>query len=509
MSLLRGVAETIDALDEQIRDAQSNAGETDPSQIFSLCARRNTLASPLCRIPAEILQEILHEIILVCFELQSRYSGVVPTTTLPASGYSAAFATCTHIRSLALDSPIVWSYIHLGQAPEWIDLCIERARSSPLTLVMWPRTPAYEERLAALFTRTKELIVHLLGRGWASPLVLARLLHDPMPHLYSLMVSTNPALELGSHFLEGKPTLLTRLNLHQVDVISIACLPALVDLRLHNVKISRSMADLIQTLGNSPLLEYVSVSAIHCVEREVVSMRIELPHLQNLNLDADIFSVSVLLRNLPDPSSNLSIRIRTCKYDLKNATSIALQHKVLDRLRRRSETDMLFQIVAEEGPRWSLRLSHLEEASYVNTFPVGYEFQPLLLSALSSLVIHPRSGSILFAAAAKNPAVWFPMVQHVVIEQKEIEQLGIQAWLRARVNADSRLMTLTVMLRGTEQSPELADAKAEIIKEELVDYLRIPGANTVWTRQGHDVVSQMAMRHAEVSAWADDLLAME
>jgi hypothetical protein len=83
-----------------------------------LQARRNTVASPLCRLPFDVLSPILYDVFL----REQQALGLRSFRCLPEAryGWLQFINVCTYVRRVAVESPQLWSFISLNhRSDEW------------------------------------------------------------------------------------------------------------------------------------------------------------------------------------------------------------------------------------------------------------------------------------------------------------------------------------------------------------------------------------------------------
>jgi hypothetical protein len=492
---------TITELENWIQDLALKSAKDQTIQLSSLRARRNELASPLCRTPFEVLQRILHRLVESHYRLPWELFVTTEGLNLPDNmcTFTAIFAVCTHIRLVALASPVLWSYIQINMGPKWTELCLERAKSFNLVVLQYSAPDAGytvlqdEEQdaviLHALSPRTRELHLDGLRLNAKEHLPFSPLqIHWPNLRCLSWNRGCGSAVELDSHFLGGQTSLLTSLSLRSVPLSEVVVFPALIYLCLRDVNVQHGLSDVLRTLEQAPLLEYLYLDDVRVRmygrTSEESSQKIVLPYLSALILVGGVVEVATLLRVLPTPLIKIWISVKTNVWDAEKPIENALQEEVIQRMHQITGEDPIPDLYHGRSKKWELSLKYSRpsgwSATYINACnrPDGY--LPLLNTFRQIRLL--KTGRPIIAAALKNLGAWFLQLERLSVLQAGIEQLRLQDWLRARVANGSRLKCLVVRMMGKIQTTEFAEVKDEIIREGLVDILCTERPDTIWKR---------------------------
>jgi hypothetical protein len=295
--------------------------------------------NPFCRLPAEILQQILG--ILVCDGYESALdlleSPIRSGLDLVESStdWKQIMLVCSHLRRLAVESPLLWTHIHVTRwNVEWVQLCAERAGSAPKILSideeMWAMRGYYHSTsiLQSLMDSAADLRIQLedgdfqpqsahriaVNRDQSTPeiedlplslqtrgrLMLDRL-EEPMPFLecLQLILPESRPFYLGSEFLGGRTSLLTQLSLWEVYLgIDLPALPALLDLNLRDMS-ARSLPQLITFVNYSPRIKRLALHRVCLAEPTTEHDSVPTVHLAQLQVLVVRCDAEVLRRLLP------------------------------------------------------------------------------------------------------------------------------------------------------------------------------------------------------------------
>jgi hypothetical protein len=299
----------VDDLDRAILDLQS-VSPTAHDVSKKLRVSRNASASPLCRLPLDVLSPILF--LLVLSEQEQPY--VWSTRCLPEIGtkWVEAVNVCTHVRTIALACPILWTYIYLGHRNvEWVDLCIARSKSHCLTVScvhsrFSPRLHIQKAQLRALLPRAEDLRIVV---DWPSNKdefqEVAAMLDSPMPRS-RFMMHWRPddahAITLTPHFAGGFVHLLTRLALRNVMIPEdVPIFGSLQDLSLDRIIVESRPARLLDLIRQASQLRSLRLRTIEYTKVDPDVEPISLPHLEMVVVNASYIWIVVLAALLPIP----------------------------------------------------------------------------------------------------------------------------------------------------------------------------------------------------------------
>jgi hypothetical protein len=292
------------------------------AQRRQLCTRRNEVASPLCRLPVEIVQNIVEHLISPFF------SHVDDVSTLPegepqfsdTNGWIVVAGVCTRLRAVILASGHLWARIDWTSCKQWRDLCIERAGSAPLHIHTSAHR-AIHEPLAAWIPRAHTLVLHTDHFDPEDAHALAMALDRPAPLLHTLYYtsmgrSRRPNFRLNAlFFMGGQTSSLTRLVLVNVPSPSSGlCFPALIHLDIYDCVFSDVLEAnaLLDLVAAAPQLERLFLNFIDLAYELPISIprsRLVLPRLSYLGLSATVEALQQFMPHLPTPTNGYLMKV--------------------------------------------------------------------------------------------------------------------------------------------------------------------------------------------------------
>jgi hypothetical protein len=295
--------------------------------------------NPLCRLPTEILHKILG--ILVYDGHQSAWDVLESPARLgwdvvqSNTDWTQVMLVCSHLRRLAIESPLLWTRIHVTRQNEkWVQLCAERAGSAPKILSIgeerWTKPGYYHWTLLlqSLMDSAADLRIRLNDRDflpWQYAILglavslpppdiedslfslddrnqsVIKRLEQPMPSLecLQLVFPQSHPFYLGSGFLGGRTSLLTQLTLSEVYIgIDLPALPALLDLNLRGVW-AHSLQQLMAFVNSSPRIQRLALHRVCLIEPPTKDDSMPTVHLAQLQVLVVWCDAEVLHRILP------------------------------------------------------------------------------------------------------------------------------------------------------------------------------------------------------------------
>ncbi|KAJ8514995.1 hypothetical protein ONZ45_g7528 [Pleurotus djamor] len=266
--------------------------------IRSLRSKRNT-HSYISQLPDEILAMI--------FAL-SRDENIISAPGLPIQ-WLCVTAVCRHWRQVALDTPLLWSFIDFRSDETSLDCAtqfLERSKSAPLSLVAsFSPTSNTIDRLKNLLTDTmatrdiRELAVHPCGtKGKTLGTFMECRPATFPPYLLSLTLEgTSADTNTSTNYLWNELPALQSLNLlHMPLPAVIPYLPKLRSLKITNANFTPLRA--LQILQEIPLLEAVHLDQLIQPSWTGSVPHVHLPQLRTLDLKGDSFENSRILKYL-------------------------------------------------------------------------------------------------------------------------------------------------------------------------------------------------------------------
>jgi hypothetical protein len=306
----------------------------------ALHERRNALTT-FYRLPNDILYRVLHMVVRSAYTRPIvNLGGYPPRPTRfepleildppfdPSITWARTFSLCRRVRSLAIGLPLLWSNVNLGDSPEWIDLLLERAGTSPLFLAYYDSdhtqtavkanfaglirhviTPTIRtRRVNEILTRSRDIRMVLAippgqNMGCIIPAQAASLPFSVL-RAFNMVVSARYGgpVTLGSGFLADARSL-THLTMHYVVLEVDLSFPFLTYLELREVSFRDGGAHLLALIQSSIHMEHIHIQlAIDADTLSVVFKQpVQLSLLKTIDVEAMPWSMPTLLSVLPQP----------------------------------------------------------------------------------------------------------------------------------------------------------------------------------------------------------------
>jgi hypothetical protein len=468
-----------------------NAIAQDFACIHELHVERNAL-HPLCTLPPEIL--------LLILEILARdrwgehwpvYDRRSSRTSEHAFGVRTRWPTvtgvCRRIRSLAIDSPSLWSFIDFWPKTEWIDLCRRRAGDSPLVIgydgTMPPRG-SVRELLVATIARAER--VELLISGWNPGLLPAviQALDRENEHLRSLYYYSRlsePMFELSHTSMRLSHSNLKSLTLNNAHLrLGGLQMPSLTHLVFSRCEVKDGVEYLLRFIENSPQLRRLRLTKIACPEHTGRIRTVQLLQLERLNLENVPVVLAILLPAfeqlrqhhhilmLPEPKEEVGspslAESRDASYE--NVVRIFGLHP-----NQLPAAQLLMEEVPrtpDEGSFEVLALSlHIRPHEGLRTYTMHcrsvLEFGRVLSEA-KTIRLFGKAVEHVFSPAVHVGAAALACVEHIIIENGEGDRVGLYRWLCHRYAAGKPIRVLE--FRGCADLTQTWGSIAQI-KEEI------------------------------------------
>jgi hypothetical protein len=396
--------------------------------------------------------------------------------------------TYTRLRMLAVNTPVLWSYIDLERQILWIDLCLQRVRSYPLSVSCYTRDSvdaSGAEVLAGLARNAQEFNVSFSEYTTRTALIpLETTLNNPLPSLRNLTYKTSEetVFKLSKDFAGGTPVSnLTRLILRPVNISRDSpFFPSLIYLDLDGVSVNKP-EHLMGFLTRTPRIEHLVICRITAfdISDNPSTENVSLQHLTTAKLEVTLKWISVLMRVLPFP-------LRECQLSVEpdEDTEGAEAGPVKDALRVQTwnEVSKLLQpsspypgptLSWDEDSYWTLqRCSEVDRPSIIyedRCFDLP-QFD-CILSSLTDIRIAVMMQEVFehVTGSAIDP---LSGVKHLTIEAGVAGYEELREWLQARVEAGTRLQLIDFEAGfGCFREPEfhsVADIAYDLMQQKLV-----------------------------------------
>jgi hypothetical protein len=278
-------------------------------EILDWRTRRNALA-PLCRIPEDLL-------IRIFFVLQNiEFKNVSTSRNFGGKWrWYRAMSVCKHLRTTAVQTPSLWSFIDTSSQQPWIDLCVSRAGQIGLSIRALGPIPSQYFHLA----RSIETTTGRFETPADRMVTFLSTMTQPAPLLervtwYHSSFLSNMAVVIGSGFLKGAHNLrFLELGSLQIDEPLEAEFSALTELVFTRVKAS---AVLISTfIQCAPNLERLAlyqtelISSPAQLTRTAGQIANDNTNLRELYIKDRPANTWALLQTLPHPTEKLEVDI--------------------------------------------------------------------------------------------------------------------------------------------------------------------------------------------------------
>jgi hypothetical protein len=221
---------------------------------------------------------------------------------------------CSHIRSVALGDPVLWSYIDCAVfTRHWIDICLRRAGAYPLVLInvdIQNNRITYrsknEDRMIEIMPQAR-----LINLARSSSLEIIDAANCPLPRLQSFTLEIS---SIVSNRFTTTANSLTRLTLANVGIDTHLSFPLLTHLSLRRTSLfTRELLDLLQLIARSTLLEVIVMDEMDVYDPDLNDfephMSIPCAHLRILSFCQSYPVAWYFLRALPDPSNGLHLKL--------------------------------------------------------------------------------------------------------------------------------------------------------------------------------------------------------
>jgi hypothetical protein len=474
----------IAAIDAQIARLESHSHDDfEQGRLLELRKERNAL-TPFGNAPEEIISHILAEMVLQ--PSWNPHSFFHLESFAISQEWTRAMLLCSRIRSVALATRELWSYIDCSAHPSWIVLCLQRVGNASLTLMrirshirsmIYAITDSPSNAAIEVYERD---LVAFDGNAYVQSRTsgLALVMH-PEVKIRQLSWDTDFGAHLGDSFLLNRCQHLTHLELMCIVIDKVPALPCLTHLHLELLSFyDVDYGYLLAMISNAPLLEVLVLIRTGRREDEPESfrMKIRLPHLRVLVLEDVLATVNLLHLALPDPAELLSLTVdRTSHTPLGIPTtteipSLFISENIFKRVQSfwaaKSGGGNLFpyQVSMEQSPaRIFFGMPSIDETSPSPAVHLSMECEigsnDSMLEHVHTLSLHLGIGSRpgLTADDAVEPR-WFraissegylPNIRHIIVVHMTTSPASalMESWLLGRHQKRRTLETLTFQER--------------------------------------------------------------
>jgi hypothetical protein len=284
------------------------------ARLRGLKTRKNAL-TPLLALPDDVLYKILHA--LVCSDHYSfNYNTLGRLPHLPHRAFTKpsvwmpVMGVCTQLRNLAIESPLLWSYLDFGSRSraEWIDLCLARCTVAPLSICSRTTHGVANGLNATHIRRARVLILD----GFRQVDVPMELLSHAAPFLHFFCSINQWPLhhKLSNTFLSGASNMLTELIFYRVHLAAtVPELPSVTHLHLDWVLVDDEAVRIHRLIKHMPRLEHLAVYGLQCTGQDDTLTPLHFPRLRALHISAEAPFVISFLTILPVPRDECLFKI--------------------------------------------------------------------------------------------------------------------------------------------------------------------------------------------------------
>jgi hypothetical protein len=224
-------------------------------------------------------------------------------------------AVFKRLRALVIQIPHIWAdVIFEGRRTAWMELCITRAKQSPISMHLEIRLEHRKfssEMLRKYLSRVRSLEIYVSGRPYEESL---RLIIDSIDFscLHNLHLRTYAWKSIGYHEIYSLQSAhnLTSLRVSSTSLAELPTFPALQKLALSYTSIQDD--NLYQLLMSSPQLSDIDFDVLNLSQWHGHIIRpAHLPRLRNLSVT--VFNPEEIVPTLsivPNPSHKLNIAIK-------------------------------------------------------------------------------------------------------------------------------------------------------------------------------------------------------
>lgn len=264
--------------------------------------RNNFLA--ISRLPDEIVVDIFKTTQHGCQKIDH----LKPWATYDSSWTSLMLA-CRRFRSVALQAPLLWTLVDYAHQEDWMNLCLERSRSSALYVHDKSGRPLTPN----CFCRARSVHVQVVDTA------TAEVLNSIAPCLHTLEIDSgydeddDPYFFITSSLLGSTNTSIVHLSLSHVQLQAFPTMPSLHRLELDSVHL-KNMEILGLALQDVPQIQELCLRRLAITRpntgHSAISPRDTSLSLQSLLIEDDRDRVLAYLRTLPLPTQALGLLVQ-------------------------------------------------------------------------------------------------------------------------------------------------------------------------------------------------------
>jgi hypothetical protein len=404
-------------------------------------SNHNTNASPLCRLPDEIIVHIIRL-------SQSRRDPLAMKRVAPDNSWTRIMLTCTRLRTLLVQTPSLWSFIDIAWNRRWVEICLARSADYQLETILSDIIAMDEDVASALLLRSRTTSV-FIGSQLIEASPVAAMLRRPGLQLQSLHYNAGRST-LDSRILGGHSPYLVHLKAEDTLIDGLPDLPKLRYLGFFRSlwSVENRLAD--QLARHTPQLQELEIADMQLSDfvpwdDRTPSPPVTLPCLDTATVSGDLEIVQFLLTAMPVPLRSLELDAKAWGVDHEGPRRAALMAYVERFWHREREADAPFppgELSVRHEPgrlpyEYDFEMESEEEEAVMRTMLVCFGTDQLepddsILRHVTQLDIHSTEDALYLSEPHAWPIVdRLPKLQDLTVSPTtwDASKIGVlQAW---------------------------------------------------------------------------------
>jgi hypothetical protein len=381
------------------------------------------------------------------------------------------------IRTSIVYTPSLWTYVDLRMMPEFVEICLDRAATCPLNVLLsW--TDMSDETTTHLIrclhtTNHLSIVNDDLGNPPTHE-TRKRVQAANAPLLRTLTESSwTGQTEYGvSYQLLNHGTLCNLTHIHMDHIFLDDVTWATVSVRhLQWSSGSCLPRDIHRILSSSPHLEHLELNkAMFYVtdDDNFPSSRIDLPRLRTMCIEDTIENIGILLTLLPDPISSLTIICQRPYHDTTKASRASVWSSIVSRLRTFWQAAGATTSFPCGRLRYDSNISHGSSIQFKGSAPPNRSFSffssgymeegESMLHEISS--VHVTLTLVVSNIFPKVPATPLARLEEIEVEDEGLTSMSlgrrrallpaVENWITQQVDGAKALRLITFRSRHSD-----------------------------------------------------------
>jgi hypothetical protein len=468
-----------------------------------LASERDTnVRQLLCLLPPEILVCIVLDLIHTPHRdvktqsiEQHRHPYMIEHALIVlSSNWVHMLAVCAHIRAILQATPSLWSFIDAAWKLAFIEECLARSASLPLTIVCF-RHQGSMDTLLSRGNLSQASTIQLENRFTVhQPTSWSEEFNNRMPLLRHLTMLWGQ-LKLRKTLLGGAFDNIQTLRVSNARLYDPVIMPRLTHLSLELVAIEgRNYDILLETLISALMLEVLYLNMVKhkgrkrdlLADEKWEAASITLSHLRILSLRDTAILLWRVLRVLPNPSSQLCVNVIDIGFPWEqNPEWNQASWLILDRIRqywRATSGNTLLPGGIFNASSYEIACMFESSADGMNATEANTSTLPPCLFYHAACLIAPQHTHMedLVKVRLEMDQMWFSLedapllnslsnIGKLVLEHITPQSLprlkGLQAWLRKRKELGHPVCTLLFLADATVHADQLRSQLQELADE--------------------------------------------